>query len=217
MIGILGGTFDPIHFGHIKPALALLRELPFTEIRLVPVRHPPHRPPPCANAAQRWHMLRTVVTGIPGLVADDRELRREGPSYTVDTLRDLRRELGEQVGLGLILGSDAYAELSSWHRWHELLDLCSMVVTQRPGYPVPEQGEVGELLKARRVNDPEAFAASPHGAILPWRVPHLDVSATAIRACIAAGEQPRYMLPGSVWAYICRTGLYGAEKIEGCR
>ncbi len=216
MIGVLGGTFDPIHFGHIKPALALLRELPFTEIHLIPARHPPHRPPPIADAAQRWYMLRTVVERIPGLVADDRELRREGPSYTVDTLLELRSEVGDAVGIGLILGTDAFAGLPSWHRWRELLELCHIVVAQRPGFPLPQQGELAELLAACAVGEPEALEGRTHGAILPWRAPQLDISASAVRACIAAGEQPRYLVPGTVWSYICRTGLYGAHTLTGC-
>lgn len=216
MMGVLGGTFDPIHFGHIKPALALLRELPFREIRLLPARHPPHRPPPLATAAQRWHMLRIVVERIPGLVADDRELRREGPSYTVDTLLGLRSEVGEELAIGLILGTDAFAGLPTWHRWREILELCHIVVAQRPGFPLPREGPVVELLAAHAVSGPAALVGRAHGSILPWPVPQLDISATAVRACIAAGEQPRYLVPGMVWSYICRTGLYGAHALKGC-
>ncbi len=123
MIGILGGTFDPVHFGHIKPALDLLRVLPLQQIRFIPCNVPPHRPAPVASASHRWHMVQMVTANQPGFAADDRELRRAGPSYMVDTLQDLREELGEEKSLCLIMGADAFAGLTDWYRWQEILQL----------------------------------------------------------------------------------------------
>lgn len=211
MIGVLGGTFDPVHFGHIRPALDLMKRLPLDEIRFIPCRIPPHRPPPVANAEQRWYMLTTVLHGIPGLRADDTELRRPGPSYTVDTLERLREELGEAETLCLIMGSDAFRGLPGWHRWRDILGLAHLIVVKRPGSGLPLRGEAAGVLERRRVQGPQRLAQDRSGGILVCEVSLLDISATEIRACIAAGEQPRYLLPGAVWSYIRRNGLYGAH------
>ena len=210
MLGILGGTFDPIHFGHIKPALELLQFLPLDEIRFIPCGFPPHRPMPGASARQRWHMLSTVVKHQAGLRADDRELTRDGPSYTVDTLLDLRSEFGRQRPICLILGTDAYRSLPSWYRWREIPALGHIIIMTRPGTELPSKGQAAELLGQLGVQDPEILRHSPHGRILTCAITPWDISSSAIRACIQAGEVPRYMLPGAVWAYIKRHGLYGA-------
>jgi nicotinate-nucleotide adenylyltransferase len=210
MLGIFGGTFDPIHFGHIKPALELLQRLPLDEIRFIPCRLPPHRPIPGASAQQRWHMVTTVVKHQPGLRADDRELRRHGPSYTVDTLLDLRTEIGSQHPMCLILGTDAYCTLPTWHRWKEIPALVHIIIMTRPGSALPSEGQAAALLGQLRVQDPDILRHAPHGRILTCSITPWDISSSAIRACIQAGEIPRYMLPGAVWAYIKRHRLYGA-------
>lgn len=214
MIGILGGTFDPVHFGHIKPALELLRLLPLDEIRFIPCRIPPHRPVPVASPAQRWHMVNMVVGTQSALVADERELRRQGPSYTVDTLEELRAELGPAETLGLIMGSDAFGSFSGWHRWRDILRLAHLIVMLRPGSVPPQEGEEGRLLRRAQLDNAEQLTQSRAGGILPIEVTPLNISSTAIRACIRAGEPPRFMLPGPVWAYIKREGLYGARAGE---
>jgi nicotinate-nucleotide adenylyltransferase len=211
MIGVLGGTFDPVHFGHLRPALELLKGLPLDEIRFIPCRAPPHRPPPVATAEQRWYMLSTVLHGISGLRADDRELRRPGPSYTVDTLEGLRGELGGPEPLCLIMGSDAYCGFPTWHRWRDILDLAHLIVVKRPGSDLAARGEAAELVEHSGLEGPQQLTRGPSGGVLVCEVGLLDISATEIRACIAAGEQPRYLLPGAVWAYIRRSGLYGAH------
>lgn len=212
MIGILGGTFDPIHFGHVEPALDLLRALPFSEIRFVPVRVPPHRDPPQASPKHRWRMLKLAVDAKPGLIADDRELRRDGPSYTVDTLRDLRAELGESQALCLIMGADAFAGFTSWHRWQEILGLANLVVTTRPGVQLPSTGAAAELLNQRRCGAPQDLTDIDRGAILPQRVRRLDISASAVREGLAAGQDLSSMLPEPVWRYIHEHSLYGATQ-----
>jgi nicotinate-nucleotide adenylyltransferase len=208
LIGIYGGTFDPVHLGHLRTAQQLRRELPFDEIRMVPAGRPPHRPPPQATAAQRWYMLTRVTGRDTGLVADDRELRRPGPSYAVDTLAELRDELGETRPLAWILGMDAFAGFDRWHRWREIPELAHLVVMTRPGAAPPSEGPVAELLAARRTDHPEALLEAPAGRILVWPVEPLDFSATDIRRCIRSGKQPRFLIPGAVWAYIRREGLY---------
>ena len=214
MIGVLGGTFDPIHFGHIKPALELLRILPFGEIRFILCAAPPHRANPVATTAQRWEMLNIVTKHQAGLRADDRELRREGPSYTVDTLLSMREELGETESICLIMGNDAFRDLPTWDRWEQILCLAHIVIAERPGSELPSSGPAAELLSQSRQDGVGKLRQTPHGGILPWAVTPVNVSATTIRDCISNGQSPRYMLPGGVWNYIRRHGLYGASEIQ---
>lgn len=209
MIGILGGTFDPIHFGHIKPALELLQRLPLDEIRFIPCRIPPHRLTPSVSPQHRWAMLNIVLRNQRGLTADDREFKREGPSYTVDTLLDLRSELGQTEPLCLILGNDAFRGLNNWYRWERILELAHLIVVTRPGSKLPDDGPVADLLRYSRLERPQGLVHAPQGGILPCAVTPVTISSTAIRACIEAGKSPRYMLPGAVWAYIKRHRLYG--------
>ncbi len=207
-IGILGGTFDPVHFGHLRPALESLESLGLAEVRLIPCGQPPHRSPPRAAAAERLAMLELALAGQPGLRVDVRELERPGPSYMVDTLASLRAELGA-TPLCLLLGSDAFLGLPGWHRWQELAQLAHLVVMHRPGWELSAvPAPLAQLLEANRVQNPAALAAQPAGAILFQPVTQLEISATAIRDTIAAGRSPRYLLPEAVWERIRAHGLY---------
>ncbi|HEX2237805.1 MAG TPA: nicotinate-nucleotide adenylyltransferase [Gammaproteobacteria bacterium] len=212
MIGILGGTFDPIHLGHVEPARDLLQMLPLREIRFIPARIPPHRNPPLASAAHRWRMLELAIQDQPGLMADDRELRRAGPSYTVDTLGELHAELSEP--LCLIIGMDAFANLTTWHRWQDILRLAHIVITTRPGASLPTTGAAADLLKERYCDSPQALTDLLCGGILPRTVRHLDISSSTIRAGIAAGKDVSAMLAPPVWRYIREHGLYIATSNE---
>jgi nicotinate-nucleotide adenylyltransferase len=212
MIGILGGTFDPIHFGHIKPALELLTQLPLDEVRFIPCHIPPHRPPPTASPTERWQMVKMVANHQAGLFADARELNRNGPSYTVDTLLDLRTEFGSACPLGLIMGSDAFCSLASWDRWQWILELSHIIIVSRPDNSLPTEGVVAGLLERSMLKGPDALKLAPHGGILSRKVTPVDISSSVIRDCIRAGQSPRYMLPGKVWAYIKRHGLYGVDE-----
>lgn len=160
MIGLLGGTFDPIHFGHLRPALELYETLDLEQLRIIPCGTPPHRDPPCANGEQRLAMLRLALAGQPGLVIDPRELQRPGPSYMVDTLISLREELGD-VPLALIIGMDAFHGLERWHRWRELVDLCHLIVIHRPGWQEPAEGELANLLTTRQTGDVAELRGRP--------------------------------------------------------
>lgn len=208
----MGGTYDPIHFGHIKPALELLHKLSLQEIRFIPCRIPPHKSLPKASPEQRWAMLNIVVRSQPGFVADSRELRREGPSYTVETLMDLRVALGQDRPLCLIMGNDAFRGLTSWYHWEKILGLAHIIVVRRPGSKLPEEGPLAELLERARLKGPQNLAESPQGGILPCEVTPVNISSTAIRKCILGGESPRFMLPGAVWAYIKQHQLYGVNN-----
>jgi len=206
MIGILGGTFDPVHFGHLRTALELYQDLGLTQMRLIPCREPPHRGRPRATAAQRLAMLTGAVAGQPGLMVDDRELRRDGPSYSVLTLRSLREEFAE-VPLCMVVGKDAFAELDKWWRWRELLELAHIVVVDRPTARIAVSAEVAGVW-AERSAAPEALAARPAGLIHTRHVTPLEISATRIRSMIAEGGSPRYLLPDAVLRIIEEQSLY---------
>jgi len=207
MIGVLGGTFDPVHHGHLRPAVELRRDLGLDEVRLVPCHVPPHRAAPGATPAQRRDMLAAAIADERGLVLDERELARPGPSYMVDTLTSMRAEFGARP-LCLILGMDALHGLHTWRRWRELGELAHLVVMHRPGWSWPEEGEVAALVAERRVHDPARLRAAPAGAILGWSVTQMDISASGIRAQVLAGASPRYLLPDPVLVLIRRWGLY---------
>jgi nicotinate-nucleotide adenylyltransferase len=215
-LGILGGTFDPIHHGHLRTALELAEALGLGEVRLMPAGTPPHRPPPVAPAELRWRMLVAAVAGKSGLVPDNRELRRSGPSYTVDSLMELRAENGDR-SMCLILGADAFAGLGGWHRWRELPDLAHIVVVHRPGFEVPETGTARELLAARRATSPAELAAAPAGRVLLQAVTPLEIAASAIRARVARGGDPAFLVPDAVRDLILQSGCYGAAQSSAAR
>ena len=207
LIGVLGGTFDPIHFGHLRPALEILQALELAEIRFVPCRIPAHRATPSITAEQRLALVRLATVGQPGFVADDRELRRAGPSYMVDTLTSLRAEVGG-TPLCLILGTDAFRELPTWWRWRELSELAHIVVMQRPGMAPSFPPPLDAFVTPRVVCDALALRRQSVGGILFQSVTQLDISATRIRALLARGQSPRYLLPEAVLADIHDRGLY---------
>lgn len=207
-IGIFGGTFDPVHFGHLRPVLEVLEELSLAEVRLIPAHVPPHRDTPSVSSVQRLELLRLAVDGVPGLVVDDRETRRPGPSYTVDTLADLRGEFPHR-SLCLILGMDSFLGLPSWHRWQELTRYAHLVVLDRPGCAPPTSGALADWLAERRIEAPEPLRTSSAGAVYFHPVTQLDISATMIRRLIAAGRLPRFLVPEAVWQRIAEQGLYG--------
>lgn len=206
-IGVLGGTFDPIHFGHLRLALELKQSLGLSQMRLMPCHRPVHRGEPQVSSAQRAEMIRLALLDCPELTLDERELRRDTPSYTFDTLRSLRAELGAGVSLIWAMGTDAFAALDSWNRWQELLDYAHLVVIERPGFSLPDAGPVARLLQQHRA-PASALDELPAGAIVLPSLRLLDISATGIRAQLAAGESAQFLLPESVRRYILAEGLY---------
>jgi nicotinate-nucleotide adenylyltransferase len=207
MIGMLGGTFDPVHFGHLRPALEVCEALQLEELRLIPSHVPPHRPGPVASPTQRLHMLRAGVGDTPHFIIDECELERDGPSYTIDTLLSLRRELGS-ASLCLLIGMDAFLGLPDWHRWRELIGQCHMVVMTRPGAQMPETGELAGFIDRHRAEKAVDLASRPAGHVLFQPVSRLEISATRIRERLATGNSARFLLPQAVLAIIEREGLY---------
>lgn len=205
---ILGGTFDPIHHAHLRTAIELRELLDIEAVTLVPSHIPPHRDEPGATPEQRLSMLRVAVEGEPGLQVDERELARNTPSYTVDTLAGLRAELGEDVPLAMVVGTDSFASIDRWHQWKRLLILAHIIVVQRPGYDIPETGVAGRLLAENAETTADTLKQLPAGRVWPVTLPLLDIAATAIRDHIRKGRSPRYLLPDDVLAVIRESGLY---------
>lgn len=196
-LAILGGTFDPVHLGHLCVAWEA-SELLDAEVHLLPASVPPHRTPPVATAAQRVALLRVALRGQSRLLLDARELERSGPSWTVDTLRELRAEHGTRP-LVLLLGADAFAGLPSWHQWRELFALAHLGVLSRPGVSAALPEELEAEVAPRRTTCVEALRAQPGGKVIDLAVTALKVSATRIRGLLADGRDPRYLLPAGLF------------------
>lgn len=206
-IGILGGTFDPIHHGHLRLALELVERLDLAEVRLIPAAHPPHREAPSVSGQLRLEMIQVAIAGIKGLTVDDRELRRPGHSYTVDTLSSLREDFPNRP-LCLILGMDAFMNLSHWYHWEQLITLTHLLVVRRSGTLLPEVHTMRDFLTKNRAYSPEALKKSVAGTIWVEEIPALTISATQIRGLIATGKNPRYLLPLAVLHIINTHLLY---------
>jgi len=207
-LGVFGGTFDPIHYGHLRSALELSELLGLEQLRLMPCAVPPHRESPGCTAAQRAAMVELAVAPEPRLVCDTRELQREGPSYTIDSLVELRKELDENKSLSLIMGCDALIKINSWHRWEELLDWVHIIVIARPGWHFPEDGEVARWLENYAVKDVASLTRRSAGTVVIKELRPLDISSTEIRELLAAGRSVRYLMPESALDYIENHNLY---------
>jgi nicotinate-nucleotide adenylyltransferase len=210
-LGLFGGTFDPIHHGHLRTAFELLHALKLGEVRFLPTGNPPHRDQTSADAAQRLEMVRAAVADQPGFTVDDREVRRSGPSYSVDTLTELRAEHPARP-ICLLLGMDAFLGLPHWHRWKEIFDLAHVVVAHRPGWKAPTQGPLGEVMVDRGTGGVRDLHASPAGRIFVHAVTQLEISSTELRQLIAAGGDPRYLLPDGVRDVLRRMGCYARRQ-----
>lgn len=196
MIGILGGTFDPVHFGHLRPALDVKQALGLEQVRFLPNRVPPHRATPWLDAEKRKTLLQLALHEVPGFELDTRELEREGKSYMVDTLESLRADFPGKT-LCLILGMDAFSGLQQWHLWQQIPQLCHLIVTGRPGSVWPPKPELAGL-ESSCVSDVSALEQAESGLILLQSVTQLDISSSAIREQLQAGLDVRYLMPEAV-------------------
>lgn len=212
-IGILGGTFDPIHFGHLRLAQEVADQLRLAEVRFVPSGTPPHRAAPVAAAADRLAMVRLAVSGNALFTVDPRESASTAPGYTVDTLTALRAEVGVAQSLVLILGADAFLDLATWSRWPQLFELAHIAVAYRPGFPVDTwQSRMPQRLaaeyNARLMHQPFSVHVAPAGGIVVVPIAELNISATMIREALRQGRNPRYLLPENIYQYIQEHMLY---------
>ena len=209
-----GGTFDPFHDGHLATAIAA-RDALETAIRLLPAADPPHRAAPGAGAAQRARMVELGIAGIDGLALDLREITRQGASYSILTVRELRAEFGDAAPLALLVGADSFLDLPQWREWRALLGLVHFVIADRPGSPLDARlpAELASAMQGRWAPSVAALAAAPAGLAWPLRQALRAESATAIRRAIAQGATWRDRVPAAVAGYIVQQGLYGAGAI----
>lgn len=211
VLGVFGGTFDPVHFGHLRLAEEARQYLGLTRVRWIPAGQPRHRAVPQVTGRHRLDMVRLALSGNPGFELDAAEVESEQPSFTVPTLERLRQELGAERPLVLLLGADAFAGLPTWHRWKELLTLAHIAVSHRPGFPVEVASlpaQLAELYGRCRLADPGELARQPAGGIVTFAMTQLAISATQIRRLLQNGENARYLLPDAVIDYIARNQLY---------
>ena len=210
LVGIFGGSFDPVHHGHLRTLVDLEEALGFDQLRLMPAHQSPHKEQPGATNAQRLTMLKLAVTGHDHWLIDERELQRGGASYTVDSLQELHRELGDDSHLCLIMGTDAFAAFDRWHQWQTILNLAHIVVVQRPGEHLPDSGQVAELVEQRSAESVDQLRQQQSGLVLQQTLTPIDISATDIRQRVTAGSSIRYLVPDAVWNMIQEQHLYGA-------
>lgn len=210
-LGLFGGTFDPVHYGHLRLAEEACVHLGLAGIRWIPAGNPPHRGAPQVTAAQRLEMVRMATANNPGFSVDSAEVEAAAPSYTVNTLLRLRQTLGQQRSLVLLVGADAFAGLATWHRWQDLFKLAHIAVSHRPGFPV-EMASLPPALAAefacRRLDDVAQLGCAPAGGIVTFAMTQLAISATQIRKLLANGLSARYLLPKAVLDYIQTHSLY---------
>lgn len=212
LVLMFGGTFDPVHHGHLRSALELTQVLPVKKLHLVPCQLPAHRGQPSATADQRLTMLGLAVNQEALLYTDDRELQRSGPSWSVDTLESLRQDYGVEQPLAMVLGWDAFLELPNWSRSEQLLELAHLVVLARPGQMYEPAKEVLQLLERHELQAGENLNASPAGRILRLSLPSaLEVSATHVRRLLANNLSARYLLPDRVLDFIHQQKLYQSK------
>lgn len=209
---MLGGTFDPVHFAHLRLAEELADSIGLTKVRFIPTGAPPHRGTPRVIGAHRMEMVRLAIAGNPRFEADDREIRREGVCYTFDTLNELRAELGERP-LCLLMGSDAFSALTTWHRWEELFDLAHIVIAHRPGFSLQQlqsclPGPLRKIYLQRLAASTGILRRDSAGAVYAGEITALDIAATQIRGLLAGGGSARYLVPDAVLDYIETNRLY---------
>lgn len=210
-LGIFGGTFDPVHLGHLRMAQELADALALVEVRIVPAAQPPHRAQPRCTAQQRLDMLRLAIADNPLFVLDPCELERNGPSYTVDTLTELRASLGPESPLCLFVGADAFNGLPGWHRWESLIRLAHLVIAHRPGASLQLSSlaePLQQLWQRHHTTDPRQLHRQAAGCLLQHRITALDISASQIRHLLHQGKSCRYLLPEPVRDYIDQHHLY---------
>ncbi len=206
----MGGTFDPIHNGHLRTALEIRHWLGVDRVGLIPAKTPVHRGDPGCSSEQRLRMVELAVKDEAALFADDREIRSAEASYSLLTLLGLRAELGPERPVMMVMGMDAFLSLPGWHGWQQLTDYAHLLVVQRPGYQQPLCPVLARFAEQHKVDSPEQLPGAAGGLLFHELTP-LAISATQVRESILRGESPRYLLPDAVWHYIQENRLYGLK------
>lgn len=217
LIGVFGGTFDPIHYGHLRIAEEIAEMIGLREIRFIPAGSPRLRSTPAASQHHRAAMVRLAIRRNSRFILDERETRRPGVSHTVDSLREIKQELGENVILCFVTGADAFMKLAAWHSWRELFGLCHFIIAARPGQmltirhdALPQ--ELEDECRQRWVSSIDSLKNASSGLIFIAPTTLLDISATSIRARVAAGKSIRYLIPETILDYIAANHLYSEEE-----
>ncbi|MEQ1768043.1 MAG: nicotinate-nucleotide adenylyltransferase [Methylotenera sp.] len=209
-IGLLGGTFNPIHFGHLRMAQELAESLNLDEVRFIPSANPPHKHAPLVSAEQRATMVRLAIADNPLFKFDERELNRKGASFTIDTLVSLRDELGEKTSLVLIMGSDAFVKFDTWHRWQEIIKLCHIALVQRPDKKPTEalSKTLALFLEQHYTEQVDDLHTAAVGSVTMQAITPLEISSTAIRRTLQHQGSARYLVPQNVLDFIASNHLY---------
>lgn len=210
-IGILGGTFNPIHYGHLRIAEEIAEHLNLDEVRFIPSANPPHKPAPQISAQHRTAMVQLAIENNPKFLCDSRELSRTGASYTIDTLSSIREELGSQSSLSLIIGTDAFMQLDTWHRWQELVQFAHIILVSRPETATPQKPlsrSLEDFLRDHYTEDAALINQHPAGFISMQSVTALAISSTDIRERLKNNQSARYLLADNVLEYIKYHQLY---------
>jgi nicotinate-nucleotide adenylyltransferase len=210
LIGILGGSFDPVHYGHLKPAVEIQRRLALDELRVVPCYRPVHRAATVASAEQRVQMLRLAIQEFPQCSLDEREIRRGGDSYTFDTLSELRREFPEGI-LCLLLGMDALQGFTQWHRWRQILEMAHLIVSARPGYESTSGSVAAQLLERHGLQTDDELRRRPAGGIRLLSVQQYDISSTLVRDRLRNGQSVTGLLPPALEKWLVSNPIYGSH------
>jgi len=206
-VGILGGTFDPVHHGHLRLAIEFLEHLELAEVRLIPLNTPPHREPPLGSPAHRLKMLQIATGDLSGIMVDDYELRKSSVSYTIETVSGFRDKMGD-TPVCLLMGIDAFMTINQWHRWQELLEYVHIVIANRPGNTIDNFEEFATELGINVTDSITGLHQTPSGVVCSLIIPMLDISSTQIRAIISSGKNPEGLLPTEVIKYINAQQLY---------
>ncbi len=214
LIGIYGGTFDPIHYGHLRIAEELSNIIDWDRVYFVPSGSPRLRDAPAASRYHRSAMVSLAIQGNGRFALDEREINRTGVSATVDSLHEYRSEYGHATALCFIMGMDVFENIHEWHNWHELFDLCHLVIVNRPGSAASMMAlhhDVKEEFNARHVLTTDNFKHRSSGFIYMAQTSLLEISATQVRALLATGKSIRYLLPEAVSDYIQSNHLYSGR------
>lgn len=206
-IGIFGGTFDPIHLGHLRTALEIYEQLPLQEIRFLPCQQPVHKVTTTAPASHRLAMLKLAIENQPGFSIDTRELERATPSYMYESLLSIRQEVGN-IPLCLICSMDAFTSFTRWYRWQELLELAHLVVANRAGHAAPKANQLDSFFVTRYCKDPKRLVEQAAGSLFFVETTSLAISSTLIREVIKAKLSARYLLPDAIYHYLLKHQLY---------
>ena len=207
-VALLGGTFNPIHFGHLNLANCLVDYLQVESVRMIPCAIPPHRETPSVSVEQRLAMLQLAIDDHPLLTCDDLELRKSMPSYSIETVQQIRQQVGEETPLFFCIGMDSLLTIDSWHHWQQLLDYCHLAICPRPGYKFPIKGHLAEWIEQNLCDDIERVKTLAQGCLHLCKIPLKDISSTAIRDSIKCAQSIDHLTPKSVVNFITKHSLY---------